>query len=265
MKFSILITNYNKKKYIQKCIKSCVNQKYKKFEIIFFDNYSRDGSQLVLKKFEKNCYIKKKRRISKSSAMNQIDLIKEGVKFCNGDIICLLDSDDYFLSNKLNIVKKNFETNKNIQIVFDVPLIKMQKQLQKMKLGNFLKKNTWPTIINTSGISIKKIFLQKCIKAKIFDRYSLLEVDFRINAICRILNVGYKIIEENLTVYNADASGIMSKLTKYTNVWWKKRLQAHSFMIDKFEQRGKQYNSFLDYNVTRLINFFFTFFGKKSL
>jgi hypothetical protein len=136
----------------------------------------------------------------------------------------------------------------------------MQKQQQKMKLGNFLKKNTWPTIINTSGISIKKIFLQKCIKAKIFDRYSLLEVDFRINAICRILNVGYKIIEENLTVYNADASGIMSKLTKYTNVWWKKRLQAHSFMIDKFEQRGKQYNSFLDYNVTRLINFFFTFF-----
>ena len=61
MKFSILITNYNKKKYIQKCIKSCVNQKYKKFEIIFFDNYSRDGSQLVLKKFEKNCYIKKKK------------------------------------------------------------------------------------------------------------------------------------------------------------------------------------------------------------
>ena len=121
MKFSILIKNYNKKKYIQKCIKSCVNQKYKKFEIIFFDNYSRDGSQLVLKKFEKNCYIKKKRRISKSSAMNQIDLIKEGVKFCNGDIICLLDSDDYFLSNKLNVVKKNFETNKNIQIVFDQP------------------------------------------------------------------------------------------------------------------------------------------------
>ena len=36
-------------------------------------------------------------------------------------------------------------------------------------------------------------------------------------------------------------------------------------MIDKFEQRGKHYNSILDYNVTRLINFCFTFFGKKSL
>ena len=30
MEFSILITNYNKKKYIQKCIKSCINQTYKK-------------------------------------------------------------------------------------------------------------------------------------------------------------------------------------------------------------------------------------------
>lgn len=265
MEFSILITNYNKKKYIQKCIKSCINQTYKKFEIIFFDNYSSDGSQLIYKKFEKNCYIKKKKRISKSPAVNQIDLIKEGVKFCNGDIICLLDSDDYFLTNKLNTLKKNFENNKNIQIVFDVPLIKKQYQLQKMKLSNFFKKNTWPTIINTSGISIKKNFLQKCIKEKIFDRYSLLEVDFRINAICRILNIEYKIINESLSVYNADASGIISQLPKYSIVWWKKRLQAHSFMIDKLKKRGKYYNSFIDYNLTRFANFCINFFGKKSL
>ena len=145
--------------------------------------------------------------------MNQIDLIKKGAKFCSGDVICLLDADDYFFSNKLKIIKKNFENKKNLSIIFDIPIVKKNKKFSKKVLKTFLKKNTWPTIINTSGISIKKNFFQKCVRAKIFDNYSLLEVDFRINAICRISNVKYKIIDDNLSVYNVDASEIMSKFS----------------------------------------------------
>ena len=51
MKFSILISSFNKGKYIEKCITSCLQQKEKDCEIIVFDNYSTDNTLKVLKKF----------------------------------------------------------------------------------------------------------------------------------------------------------------------------------------------------------------------
>ena len=265
MLISILITNYNKSKYLNKCITSCLNQNYKNFEIVILDNFSTDGSQLLLNRFAKKCILVKKKRVSEYSAVNQINLIKEGIRYCKGKVICLLDSDDYFFKSKLKVIKNFFFNNDKLSIIFDVPIIKKNNYYYKKKIKYFYNKNTWPTIINTSCISIKKVLLQKLIKNNFLNNYPLLEVDFRINAICRILNVEYKIIDENLTVYNVDASEIISKLSKYSRVWWKKRLQAHSFMIDKLKQRGKYYNSFLDHNITRLVNFCITFFGKKSL
>ena len=62
MKFSILISSFNKGKYIEKCITSCLQQKEKDFEIIVFDNYSTDGTLKILKKFgKKNQNIQKKK------------------------------------------------------------------------------------------------------------------------------------------------------------------------------------------------------------
>ena len=54
MKFSILITSFNKGKYLDECIKSCLNQSEKNFEIIVCDNYSDDNSNSIFKKYEKN-------------------------------------------------------------------------------------------------------------------------------------------------------------------------------------------------------------------
>ena len=41
---SVIITNFNKSKYILKSVKSCLRQSYKKKEIIFFDDKSTDNS-----------------------------------------------------------------------------------------------------------------------------------------------------------------------------------------------------------------------------
>tara|TARA_Y100000591_G_C21666370_1_gene610532 strand:+ start:516 stop:749 length:234 start_codon:yes stop_codon:yes gene_type:complete len=50
---SIIITNYNKSKFLIKSVKSCLNQKYKKIEIIFFDDNSSDDSLEKIKNFKK--------------------------------------------------------------------------------------------------------------------------------------------------------------------------------------------------------------------
>ena len=75
MKISILISNYNKEKYIEECILSSLNQDYKNLEIIVFDNNSTDNSLKIINKFSEKILIKKKNRISEFASFNQIDLI----------------------------------------------------------------------------------------------------------------------------------------------------------------------------------------------
>ena len=101
MKFSILITSFNKGKYIEECIKSCLKQTYNNFEIIVCDNYSTDNSEEIFTRYKKKIVLLKKKKISNSSALNQIDLFKLGALKAKGNYICLLDADDYFFPKKL--------------------------------------------------------------------------------------------------------------------------------------------------------------------
>ena len=59
---SILITNYNKSKFLKKCLKSLLDQKYNNFEIIIFDDCSEDNSIKIIEEFKKIKLIKNKKK-----------------------------------------------------------------------------------------------------------------------------------------------------------------------------------------------------------
>ena len=48
---SIIINCYNGEKYLSEAIKSILFQTYKNFEIIFWDNKSKDNSESIYKNF----------------------------------------------------------------------------------------------------------------------------------------------------------------------------------------------------------------------
>ena len=50
---TVLINNYNKEKYCYKAVKSVLDQSYKKIEIIFFDDGSKDASLKKINQFKK--------------------------------------------------------------------------------------------------------------------------------------------------------------------------------------------------------------------
>ena len=49
---SVIINCHNGQEYLDNCIKSVLNQTYKNWEIIFFDNNSEDNSVKIIKKFK---------------------------------------------------------------------------------------------------------------------------------------------------------------------------------------------------------------------
>ena len=103
---SILITNFNKDKYLNSAVRSCLAQNYKKKEILIFDDKSTDNSLKILKKYKKiKVFINKKKKFT-TGPLNQINGIKELFKKSKGEVIFLLDSDDCFKKffNSINLI-----------------------------------------------------------------------------------------------------------------------------------------------------------------
>ena len=109
---SVLVSNYNKQKFLNKSLKSLTFQKYKNFEIIFYDDASTDNSLNIVKNFKKIQIIKNLKQKSHSAPLNQINSIYHAFEKSKGEIICLMDADDLFSLNKLKIVNNFFITNK---------------------------------------------------------------------------------------------------------------------------------------------------------
>jgi len=254
MKFSILISSYNKGKYINKCILSCLAQKLTNYEVILYDNYSTDNTYKILKKFSNKIKIFKKKRKSNFAASNQIDLIKSAFKKSKGQIICLLDADDYFNNNKLRLLNKYFSKKKNINTIFDLPIKRHNFFKKKFKNKRKIQKNIWPTIIPTSGISCRRNFFNEFLKKSYLKNYKNLEIDFRFNVYARNIHKNYHICKNNLTIYRQVDDGIMSNIKKFSKKWWIKRHEAHKFMQKIFIAHNIKYNNKFDYLLSKIIS-----------
>ena len=105
---SILISNYNKEKYLKECLSSCVNQDYNNYEILVGDNGSSDKSIKIFNSFE-NIKLFKVERKFPTTELNQFNIIKNLFKHSKGELILLLDSDDFFEKDKLKKISNVFK------------------------------------------------------------------------------------------------------------------------------------------------------------
>ena len=262
---SILINNYNNKLFIKKCIQSCISQSYKNLEIVVYDDSSDDGSQKIIKKI-KDKRIKRifnKKRLHKTGALNQLEGIYRSIIRSKGDIIFLLDGDDFYLNNKLKHVVNIFKKNKNLNFIQDSPYYYFpNKNLRiKKKLRNkFFTLHTWPYFFPTSTMAFKKKFLIKILEEIKFSKkkYSRMFFDARAFIYTYFFENNFLRIDQYLTIYNQNIQGDTIKNYSGKNLgWWKRRYDYHMFVSSLFKKKSKHHFKFLDYYVTVFINHLF--------
>ncbi len=237
---SILISTYNKCRFIKKTIRSCLNQKYSNYEIIIVDTQSTDGTDKIINyfsHFKKISFFKIKRKY-KNSPLNQIEAIKYGLSKSKGEIICLLDGDDLFKKTKLREINKFFQSNKATNFVQDK--INFTKNIIKEN-RTFLFFNILPNFFPTSTFSIKKNSLDFFLKKYSSNKFNLLEIDARLFFFSRIYKKDHSLLNKNLTIYRIDHSGISSNFKKFSLEWFKKRNQAHVFLNKFFKKKSYPY------------------------
>lgn len=117
---TVIIPTYKRARYIDRAIKSVFDQSYSDIEIIVVDDNDASSNERRLmeekmKKYEgeKNFrYIKHQKNRNGAVARNT------GIKIAKGEYITFLDDDDYFISNRIEILVDYMEKNKEYQMAY---------------------------------------------------------------------------------------------------------------------------------------------------
>jgi len=112
-KISIIIPTFNSDKYLAKCLESLIFQEDPNLEIIIIDGGSSDGTKAIVKKFSSYIsYFRSKKDNGQGEA------VEFGIKIATGDILHWHSSDDIFYPNSLKNVRKAFDEDMNLKLLF---------------------------------------------------------------------------------------------------------------------------------------------------
>ena len=131
-KVSIIVLNWNGKKFLKNCLDSLQKVTYSPLEIIVVDNNSTDGSQEFVKtNYQKVILIENKENYGFAKGNNI------GFKASTGDYILILNNDTVVTSNFLSPLIKDFEDNPEIACL--QPQIRLSKDKELLDgVGAFL-------------------------------------------------------------------------------------------------------------------------------
>jgi glycosyltransferase involved in cell wall biosynthesis len=111
---SVLVTNYNYARFLDKALDSVLNQTYQNFEIVVCDDGSTDGSKQLLARYS---YSDSRVKVAYRSNGGQPAAMNDAFRRSAGEIVCLLDADDLFEPRKLERVVEKFRSNVSLGIV----------------------------------------------------------------------------------------------------------------------------------------------------
>jgi glycosyltransferase involved in cell wall biosynthesis len=114
-KISIVTPSYNQGKYIEKTIRSVLQQRYPNLEYIIIDGGSKDNSVDIIKKYEKWITY-----WESEPDRGQAHAINKGFQRATGEICAWLNSDDYYLSGALIKVAKAFHEYPDTHVIVGV-------------------------------------------------------------------------------------------------------------------------------------------------
>jgi glycosyltransferase involved in cell wall biosynthesis len=112
MKISVLTPSYNTGKYLERAIRSVIDQQYELFEHIIVDGGSKDNTLEICAKYDHLIWVSEPDK-------GQSDAMNKAFKMSTGDIIVYLNADDEFAANAFAEIVETFRSkpHKYVHIV----------------------------------------------------------------------------------------------------------------------------------------------------
>ena len=108
MTVSLIVTTYNKEKYVKRCLESIANQNYDFLQVIIIDDGSYDGTVDICNEFTEkfnNFEMHSQKNMGVSNARNN------GIRYAQGEYIMFVDGDDYLSLNYISGLMTKFNSD----------------------------------------------------------------------------------------------------------------------------------------------------------
>lgn len=262
---SIIIPAHNVERYIKNCLISVFDQTYKNIEVILVDDFSTDKTVKIAKSFQKNHSnlkiislknygLKKKSGISIARNF--------GIKFAKGKFIALLDADDLWSKEKLDLqvklIKNKILCFTNVKYLYEDSRDIFQKNIRSLinfiSKFFFIKHLSFINNISPSSVLIKKEVFKQLEFGMDYESQGIEDIDMWLRIERKYPNSFVYLNKQVTTILRRRDSVSSSYLVQYVRAI---QLYAKNFLLTN---NYKDFNKFL---VGAIIRFIFLFLKKN--
>lgn len=248
LSFSLITVSFNSSKTIKRTINSVLSQTYQDFEYIIIDGGSTDGTLNIIKKYESK-FDNNYHWISEHDS-GIYNAMNKGIQVAKGEIIGIINSDDWLEPNALEIISKSIMTSGSNNTIYcgwmNFYYQNGRKQLLKTNNNRFNRYSRKYLM----GINHPATF----VPLTIYKKYGYFDENLKISADIEFIiravknNIEFCFIDEALT--NMSDRGV-------SNLFSKQKFLDRKYLLKKHTKNQIEYNYYiLLYIVSIILKFF---------
>lgn len=188
MKISVITATWNSSKTIKDTIESVLRQKYTNVEHIIKDGGSKDDTVAICEDYRKRFYCsaeslelrverpRKTMKIVSEKDGGIYDAMNKGVEMATGDVIGILNSDDFYTSDDvLQRVTEEFEKEPELEAVYgDIHFVKPEDLTKCTRY--YSSKSFRPWLLRFGFMPAHPSFY---VRREVYEKYGLYDLQFR--------------------------------------------------------------------------------------
>jgi len=209
MKITIITVTYNSAEFLKYCISSVLNQTYSDIEYIIVDGASIDNTIEIIKSFKTIKYVSEPDR-------GIYDAINKGIKMATGEVIGILNSDDFFADeNVVSRIAHQFKLGSFDALYSDIQFV--DREIPTTVVRYYSSKFFKPFLFKFGFQPAHPTFY---VRKKILDKYGFYRTDLTIAGDFELLlrliylhKISYKYVDDlwvKMRVGGISTSGVNS-------------------------------------------------------
>jgi glycosyltransferase involved in cell wall biosynthesis len=254
---SIVFTSYNHKEYLKQALDSLINQTYQNIEIIIVDDCSTDGSQEILKQYEKYKHIVLK--LNNQNSGSYVKASNYGASFAKGEYLIFAQCDDYAVTEQIKILSDILNQYPTVGVVYSKSIL-VNEQGKVLSDDFVIREKKFKEVVAKKslipGYKFRELLSVSCvipnlsaamIRRELYDKVNGLSQEYYMASdwrfwleLSELTNFYY--LSQPLNNFRQHATTIRSK-TKIDN-HLKEIFNVFQSHIEKYKLKGKDKNQF---------------------